>query len=191
MLIGTATGLSTGFAIGLAVAGALFVTFSLVSALVLPNRNPDFPGSRRNLFLVISTGFFIMMMAAVLYFGREPAESEAAEHETPTTETQPTETQPSETGPGTTEPAPTAPTGNAEAGKAVFTGAGGCTACHTLAAAGATGTVGPNLDEAKPDLALITDRVENGKGAMPAFKGQLSDEQIADVAAFVYESTHS
>jgi cytochrome c oxidase subunit II len=32
------------------------------------------------------------------------------------------------------------------AGKAVFTGASGCTGCHTLAAAGATGTVGPNLD---------------------------------------------
>jgi cytochrome c oxidase subunit II len=33
------------------------------------------------------------------------------------------------------------------AGKAVFTGVGGCNACHTLAAAGATGTVGPDLDQ--------------------------------------------
>jgi cytochrome c oxidase subunit II len=32
------------------------------------------------------------------------------------------------------------------AGKAVFTGASGCSGCHTLADAGATGTVGPNLD---------------------------------------------
>jgi mono/diheme cytochrome c family protein len=32
------------------------------------------------------------------------------------------------------------------AGKAVFTGVGGCGSCHTLAAAGTTGTVGPNLD---------------------------------------------
>ncbi len=32
------------------------------------------------------------------------------------------------------------------AGKAVFTGSAGCSTCHTLAAAGATGTVGPNLD---------------------------------------------
>ena len=32
------------------------------------------------------------------------------------------------------------------AGKSVFTGIGGCSSCHTLAAAGATGTVGPNLD---------------------------------------------
>jgi mono/diheme cytochrome c family protein len=33
------------------------------------------------------------------------------------------------------------------AGKQVFTGIGGCASCHTLAAAGATGTVGPNLDK--------------------------------------------
>ncbi len=31
-------------------------------------------------------------------------------------------------------------------GKAVFTSAAGCSTCHTLAAAGATGTIGPNLD---------------------------------------------
>lgn len=31
------------------------------------------------------------------------------------------------------------------AGKAIFTGVGGCGACHTLAAAGTSGTVGPNL----------------------------------------------
>lgn len=33
------------------------------------------------------------------------------------------------------------------AGKQVFTGVGGCGSCHTLAAAGSTGTVGPNLDQ--------------------------------------------
>lgn len=35
---------------------------------------------------------------------------------------------------------------SASAGKQVFTGAGGCGSCHTLAAAGASGTTGPNLD---------------------------------------------
>ena len=54
--------------------------------------------------------------------------------------------------------------------------------CHTLAAANATGTVGPNLDEAKPDFQLATARVTLGKGVMPSFKGQLTDQQIADVA---------
>ena len=75
-------------------------------------------------------------------------------------------------------------TGDAQAGKAVFTSAG-CAGCHTLADAGSTGNVGPNLDEAKPDEALVKERVTNGKAPMPSFKGQLSDEQIADVAAYV------
>ena len=65
-------------------------------------------------------------------------------------------------------------------------GTGGC---HTLKAAGSSGNVGPNLDDAKPDLALVVDRVTNGKGAMPSFKGQLSDQEIADVAQYVVDST--
>ena len=44
----------------------------------------------------------------------------------------------------TTAPTPTL-SAAATAGKAVFTGASGCGSCHTLAAAGTTGTVGPNL----------------------------------------------
>ena len=79
--------------------------------------------------------------------------------------------------------------GDPAAGKQVFASAG-CVGCHTLKAANATGTVGPNLDEAQPDLQLIVNRVTNGQGGMPSFKGQLSDKQIADVAAFVYSSTH-
>lgn len=78
--------------------------------------------------------------------------------------------------------------GDPAAGKKVFQTAG-CTACHTLAAVGATGTVGPNLDQAKPDYRLATARVTLGKGAMPSFKGQLSDQQIANVASFVVKST--
>lgn len=74
--------------------------------------------------------------------------------------------------------------GDAEAGKAVFTSAG-CSSCHTLANAGATGSVGPNLDEAKPAFELVHTRVVNGKGAMPSFKGQLTEQQINDVAAYV------
>jgi len=41
----------------------------------------------------------------------------------------------------------TSATATAAEGKAVFTGVGGCSSCHTLAAAGATGTIGPNLDQ--------------------------------------------
>jgi len=74
------------------------------------------------------------------------------------------------------------------AGKAIFEKAG-CTSCHTLKDAGSTGTVGPNLDQAKPELALVVKRVTQGAGAMPSFKGQLSDKQIADVAAYVVKAT--
>jgi cytochrome c oxidase subunit I len=78
----------------------------------------------------------------------------------------------------TTAPSPTA------AGKQVFVSAG-CGGCHTLKDAGSGGTVGPNLDEAKPSVALITQRVTNGAGPMPSFKGQLSAAQIAAVAKYV------
>jgi mono/diheme cytochrome c family protein len=97
------------------------------------------------------------------------------------TETQPTQT---ETSTETTTTGP-APQGDPVAGKAVFTGSAGCTGCHTLADAGSTGTVGPNLDDAKPSEELVIDRVTNGRGVMPPFKGTLTDKQIADVAAYV------
>lgn len=80
------------------------------------------------------------------------------------------------------------PEGDAAAGKEVFASAG-CGSCHTLADAGASATVGPSLDETKPALELVVDRVTNGKGVMPAFKGQLDDKQIADVAAYVVQAT--
>jgi mono/diheme cytochrome c family protein len=69
-------------------------------------------------------------------------------------------------------------------GKSVFQKAG-CVSCHTLKDAGAAGTVGPNLDQAKPPKSLVVDRVTNGKGAMPPFKGQLSAAEIDAVAAYV------
>jgi mono/diheme cytochrome c family protein len=78
--------------------------------------------------------------------------------------------------------------GDPTAGKTIFLSAG-CTGCHTLADAKATGTVGPNLDQAKPDYRLATARVTLGKGQMPSFKGQLSAQQIADVAAYVVKAT--
>jgi cbb3-type cytochrome c oxidase subunit III len=69
-------------------------------------------------------------------------------------------------------------------GKAIFAEAG-CGGCHTLAAAGASGTVGPNLDDVKPSKELVIDRVTNGKGVMPSFKDSYSAEQIAAVADYV------
>jgi mono/diheme cytochrome c family protein len=78
--------------------------------------------------------------------------------------------------------------GDATAGKEVFASAG-CAACHTLSEANASGTVGPNLDEAKPSDELVVQRVTLGQGGMPSFKDQLQPQQIADVAAFVSSAT--
>ncbi len=97
------------------------------------------------------------------------------------TGTAPTDTAPTDT---PTETAPAASGGEATAGKAVFMSAG-CTSCHTLGDAGSNGTVGPNLDDAKPPFDLVVTRVTEGKGSMPPFKGQLSEQQIKDVAAYV------
>jgi mono/diheme cytochrome c family protein len=78
--------------------------------------------------------------------------------------------------------------GNASSGKAIFASAG-CASCHTLKAAGANGTIGPNLDDRKPSVDKVVERVTEGKGVMPSFKGQLTASQIQSVAAFVSSST--
>lgn len=62
-----------------------------------------------------------------------------------------------------------------------------CASCHTLADANATGSFGPNLDEAKPDAAAVEAKVKSGGGGMPAFSGQLSDAEITAVSAYVAE----
>jgi mono/diheme cytochrome c family protein len=69
------------------------------------------------------------------------------------------------------------------AGKQVFTS--NCGGCHTLADAGTSGQVGPDLDELKPDKATTQRQVENGGGKMPAFKDKLSADQIDQVATYV------
>ena len=72
----------------------------------------------------------------------------------------------------------------ASAGAKVFDSAG-CANCHTLAAAGAHGRVGPDLDQLKPDAALVERQVTNGGGGMPSFRGTLSPQQIKAVADYV------
>ena len=85
-------------------------------------------------------------------------------------------------------PAPAASGGDAakvEKGRTLFSDYG-CGGCHSLADAGATGHVGPSFDgDANLTQGFVVNRVTNGQGAMPAFGGQLSDEEIADVAAYV------
>jgi len=175
--------LSTGNKIGLAVVGGAFIIFSLISAFVLPSRYPNFPGRHVGTYVAISILFFLVMISAVLVFGREKAESRS---ESPTT-TAATATSPTTTA---AAPAPSGGQGDPAAGKAVFAKAG-CGGCHTLKAAGSSGTVGPNLDQLKPPFDRVVHQVQVGGGPMPSFKDALSAKEIRDVAAFVVASTHS
>jgi len=77
--------------------------------------------------------------------------------------------------------------GDAAAGKALFTT--NCGGCHTLADAGTSGAVGPNLDDSKPSAELVATNVTNGKGNMPPFGESLDAQQIADITAYVTQST--
>ena len=108
-------------------------------------------------------------------------ETQTTESESTTTETTET-TQTTET--TTTETTP-ATQGDPVAGKQVFLGSAACGGCHTLSDAGSSGNVGPNLDDAKPTYDKVLTQVTNGGGVMPPFKGTLTEQQIADVAAYV------
>jgi mono/diheme cytochrome c family protein len=93
----------------------------------------------------------------------------------------------SQSAPATTTTTTTSSGGGGSAapnGKQVFETAG-CSGCHTLKDAGATGTVGPNLDQLKPPEAIVERQVINGGGAMPSFKNTLSPAQIKAVATYV------
>lgn len=74
--------------------------------------------------------------------------------------------------------------GDAAAGKEVYASAG-CGSCHTFSDAGSTGTVGPNLDDSSIDFAGAVTQIADGGGGMPPFSSQLSEEEIANVAAYV------
>ena len=148
-----------------------FIAWALITAIFVPKRSPGFP-IRLDAYILVSVLLFIAQMSAVVWV-------------TGTQETE-EETHAAETGGGATEGGTTteAPAGDAAAGKQVFESAG-CVACHTLEDAGSTGTVGPNLDDAKPPATLVVTRVTEGAGAMPSFKDKLTEQQIQDVAAYV------
>ena len=205
--------ITTNGKIGLGLVALVFIAFALVSSFVLPRRNPNFPGRGLGAYIAVATLIFLAMIAAVVVFAKESEEEGHAAEVTETapgdaeptgTGTEPTETEPTETGETETGETETGGTetgetetgetetgeaaGDAAAGEAVFASAG-CGGCHTLEAAGSSGNVGPNLDESQPDAELVEQRVRNGAGAMPAFEGDLDDEQIANVTAYVVEST--
>ena len=150
------------------VAALVLVVFSLVVSIVIPRRDPSFPARRMGVFTAVAVGLVVVMLASVEIFG-EAHEAEGAEEGG--------ESVPAETGGGG---------GDAAAGEAIFVES--CGSCHTLEEAGTSGTVGPNLDESTLDLQAVVEQVTNGGGAMPAFGGQLSEEEIQNVSAFVVAS---
>ena len=177
------------------VAGA-FIAWALVTAIWIPKRNLDFPVTL-TAFVLVSSLFFVAQLGAV-YWVTATQEVATGAASTGAASTTPAQTTPSGTTPAATTPAATTPAGTTTsgtapgpaasvriaAGKAVFVAAG-CGGCHTLADAGSSGAVGPNLDGKKPPYDLVVMRVTNGKGVMPSFKGRLSDQQIKDVATYV------
>ena len=75
-------------------------------------------------------------------------------------------------------------------GKQIFLGDGNCAACHALKDANSNGNIGPNLNEIKPDISRVLLAATNGIGVMPAYQGQLLDEEINAVVIYVVESTN-
>ena len=186
-------GLSTGHAIGLGLIAAAFVVFSLLCALVIPKRWPQFPGERGlGWFIVVTVVLCIGTLAAVEVFAKE-AEEETAQAETTAT----TSTGTTSTGTTTTAAQPPAPAqGDSAAGKQLFA-AQGCGGCHAFEAAGSNGAIGPNLDEALQgkDAEFVHESIVDPNkdiasgyqpNIMPANFGQtLTPKQIDDLVAFL------
>ena len=203
-------GLTTDQKLGLAGTAAVFIAFALVTALLIPRYRPDFPGRKGlGLFIVVTLLLTVAMIGAVVVFASEDEGAEAAGHvetELTETETGPTETEtgPTETETGPTEtttPATTAeeeePAGDPAAGEALFA-SNGCGGCHTFEAAGSSGAVGPNLDEALEGKdaefvhqSIVEPNAEVAEGynpgVMPSFQ-QLSEDQVNDLVAFLTQS---
>ena len=168
------SGLTTLGKTVLLITAVTFIVWAIITAIFVPKRNPSFP-RRLDAYILASAIFFLAQMTAVVWVSETQEAEEAHAAEAPAAGQ-------GEEGEG--EAPPPAAGGSTAVGKEVFMSAG-CGACHTLADAGTTGTVGPNLDEAKPSKELVVDRVTNGMGAMPSFSGQLTEEQITEVAAYV------
>jgi mono/diheme cytochrome c family protein len=190
----------------LAIAAALLVGFALVVSLVIPRRNPGFPGRHLGLLILIGALLVIGMLTAVEVLG-ESHHFEAAESGGNVTERAPTVSTgtsttatPTETGGGGA-----GPSGDPAAGKQIFTASAQppCASCHTLSEANATGQVGPNLDDVLKGKSAdfihesIVDpnaEIASGftAGVMPETYGdQLNDQQLADLVAFLGQATKS
>ncbi len=77
--------------------------------------------------------------------------------------------------------APPAGGGAAASGEALFKQR--CGSCHTLAAAGTDGSVGPNLDDLAPDAARVQQAIKAAPGVMP--ENLAEGEEAQRIAAYV------
>jgi cytochrome c553 len=155
----------------LGVVALVLVSFSLVVALVVPRRNPAFPGRNLRVFVVVAALLVAAMLTAVEVFGGEHEEGGGGEGQS--------------------------------AGAEIFTSVAQppCASCHTLAAAGATQTIGPNLDEVLQgkNAAFIRESIVNPDAEiaegfpdnlMPEDYGEkLSDQELKELVAFLVQST--
>jgi mono/diheme cytochrome c family protein len=182
----------------LTIVAAVLVGFSLFVSIVVPRRRPDFPGRSLRVFVLVSALLVVGMLTAVAvlgeshHFASEGGESGGVTNQPPTGTTTPTETGQQLAG----DPA---------AGKEIFTTTAQpmCATCHTLKEAGATQTIGPNLDEVLKgkDAAFIHESVVDPNaeiapgyqpGIMPQTYGeQLDEKQLADLVAFLVQATKS
>jgi mono/diheme cytochrome c family protein len=187
----------------LGIAALVLVGFALVVSIVLPRRDPNFPGRHMGALLLVAALLIIAMLTAVEVFG-ESHHVESAAGESGATETAPapTESTPTET----TAPTETSggATGDPAAGKEIFatTAQPPCGSCHTLAEANASGTVGPDLDEVLKgkDAEFIHESIVDpdaeiasgfSAGIMPAvYDDQLDEQQLADLVAFLEQSVN-
>jgi mono/diheme cytochrome c family protein len=184
----------------LGIVAAVLVGFSLFVSIIVPRRRPDFPGRSLRVFVLVSALLVVGMLTAVAVLGEshhfesEGGGSGEVTNRPPTATTTPTETE-TETG--------QQPAGDPAAGKEIFTATAQppCSSCHTLKEAGATQTIGPNLDEVLKgkDAAFIHESIVDPKaevatgyqpGIMPDTYGeQLDEQQLADLVAFLVQAT--
>ena len=133
--------------------------------------------------LLIATLIAGVCAVAVAACGGSSASSTSTEAPAASSAAAPASTEAATTAAATTEAATTAAAttaagstedngggqGDAAAGKTVFTS--NCGGCHTLADAGTTGAVGPNLDQLKPAFDKVKSQVENGGGRDAGVQG--------------------
>jgi len=78
-----------------------------------------------------------------------------------------------------------------ELGREVYNNKAQCGSCHTLQAANSEGSIGPNLDQLRPQVKQIILAVTNGIGVMPSWDGVLSVKEIEAVAYYVFNNTNN